>query len=210
MPTYRRVYMRCWARRVRSSILPKQPTRLESISRTAWNYVLALMYPPRAHHLCGLRFPFRRFMSPVRPSALPGNDTETDHRRSWGNEAGGRTLDKIHDQPCLWLHTSFLKPLSPNLGLYSQTCSASNVHHILQSLVLTHTDLCRREVAQSLGKGNHFTCAGRYLIDLTNATPRHTVRLMDKPIRREHSKYDKHRMFPHDCRSERQTAEPFE
>jgi hypothetical protein len=34
---------------------------------------------------------------------------------------------------------------------------------------------------------------------------------MDKPIRREHSKYDKHRMFPLDCKSERQTAaESFE
>jgi hypothetical protein len=33
-------------------------------------------------------------MSPVRSSAPPGNDTGIDHRRSWANEAGGRTLDK--------------------------------------------------------------------------------------------------------------------
>ena len=33
-------------------------------------------------------------MSPARPFATP-DVTRTDHRRSWGTEAGGRTLDEV-------------------------------------------------------------------------------------------------------------------
>lgn len=46
--------------------------------------------PPRV----ALPVSFGRFMSPARPSAQP-DATGTDRRRSWGTEAGGRTLDEV-------------------------------------------------------------------------------------------------------------------
>ncbi|KAH9167567.1 hypothetical protein EDB89DRAFT_2074692 [Lactarius sanguifluus] len=71
------------SRHVRSPILSKQPTRLEGLSRTVRNYVPTPM---------SIAVPSA---SPSPPRVALPVSFGTDHRRSWGTEAGGKTLDEV-------------------------------------------------------------------------------------------------------------------
>ncbi|KAI0313811.1 hypothetical protein OF83DRAFT_1294179 [Amylostereum chailletii] len=108
---------------VRSPILAKQPTRFENISRTMHNYVpssisiaipSAALSPPRVSRPLS----FGKFMTPAGNEVAA--DAAIDRRRSWGAEAGSKTLDEV-------LSLEHETALSPGLVRYPSSDASERI-----------------------------------------------------------------------------------
>jgi hypothetical protein len=80
--------------------LTRQPTRFEGLSRAVRNYVptsISITVPSAAPSPPRVSLPvsFGRFMSPAHTAASPESVNRVDRRRSWGTEAGVKTLDEV-------------------------------------------------------------------------------------------------------------------